>query len=447
MSENKRYNSRKIISNIVWTALGLATVVLLGAAISLRNNKRCKGVEIQISGAQNNFFIDKNEISSILEKICGGDPSGKTLGSFNLALVENTLKKNQWIKNAELFFDNNEVLKVEVTEREPVARVFTKTGNSFYIDSALAVLPLSDKTSARVPVFSDFAGRPDALTKNDSLVLTDTRNIGSYILNDPFWMAQIDQVDITPDRTFEMIPKVGNQVIVFGNADNYEEKFKNLLTFYKQVATKVGWNTYSKINVQYKNQVVAVKRGAQDMIQDVLRTKQMMQAIVIAAQQQANDSINNIQLEQQPDDNIIPVAPKLDDIPDEQPITGDKKPVVTQPVNTVPSSNEKPGPILPKTTVPNKTAVTDKKITDPAHKPFWLQGTTTKPAKKKSPPAKTSSTSNGRPNPIPVKKAVVPQSAATKKNTKPIIKQATQQTKPIIKPKAKPKTVAPANDY
>src|SRR5215212_3109537 len=150
MSAKRRYNGRKIFANILWTLLGLATVVLLGAAINLKHNKRCKGVAINISGIQNNFFIDRNEISAILEKLSGGALIGKTLGSFNLSAIENALEKNQWIKNAELFFDNNEVLRVDVIEREPVARIFTTTGSSFYLDSTITTLPLSDKSSARV---------------------------------------------------------------------------------------------------------------------------------------------------------------------------------------------------------------------------------------------------------------------------------------------------------
>jgi len=178
---------------------------------------------------------------------------------------------------------------------------------------------------------------------------------------------------------------------------------------------------------------------------DLLCADSSVTAIVIAAQQQANDSINNIQLEQQPDDNIIPVAPHLDDIPHEQPITGDPKPVVTKPANTIPSSNEKPGPILPKP-VANKTVVTDKKIADPAHKPFWLQAATTKPVKHvKTSPVKASSTSHEKPNPIPVKKAAILQSATAKKISKPVNTIKTAKT--IIQPKAKPKTVVPANDY
>lgn len=439
MSEKRRYNSKRIFGNLLWALLGFATVVLLGAAMSLRNNKHCKGVNINISGVQNNFFIDKKEISNILEALCGGALTGKTLGSFNLAAIENTLKKDQWIKNAELFFDNNEVLRVDVIEREPVARIFTNTGSSFYLDTALARLPLSDKSSARVPVFSNFPAQANTVTKADSNLLNDVKNISNYILKDPFWMAQIDQVDITADRTFEMIPKVGNQIIVFGNADNYEEKFDNLLTFYKQVATKVGWNKYSKINVQYKSQVVAVKRGTEDIVQDLLRTKQIMQSIVVNAQKQANDSINNIQLEQPQDDNTIPVAPQLDDMPDEQTII--TKPVTPNVYKPIQLFIERPDPTLTKTIVP------EKKISQPIEKPFWLKPASDKPSRdlkntfKKSTPTKSKSSSNEKPNPNPPKKTIVLKSSSTNPINKSIIK-------PINKIKIKPKAVMPpTNDY
>ena len=42
---------------------------------------------------------------------------------------------------------------------------------------------------------------------------------------------------------------------------------------------KAGWNNYSVINVQYKNQVVAKRKGAEDITADSLRTLQIMQMI------------------------------------------------------------------------------------------------------------------------------------------------------------------------
>ncbi len=423
MAKAIRYNFKRIFSNLLWALLGMGAVVLLGAAMSLRKNKHCKGVNINISGTQNNFFIDKKEIAGILENLCGGSMPGKALTTFNLAAIENTLKKNEWIKNAELFFDNNEILSVEVTEREPVARIFTNTGSSFYLDVELKKLPLSDKSSARVPVFSNFPGQINTRTKADSNLLRDIKNISSYILKDPFWMAQIDQVDINAG-TFEMIPKVGNQIILFGNADNYEEKFNNLLTFYKQVATKVGWNKYSKINVQYKGQVVAVKRGMQDVLLDSMRTKQLMESLVLNAQKMANDSTKNIQLVQLPDDNAVPAAPRFDDASDEQTAADESQPVITM-----------------DTSRNTKTTITEKKISPPVDKNLKLKTTPDKLKDVKntlSKPVSTNpkSSSTAKANSISQKKDIVLKSSATKTINKPIIK-------PVNKTEIKPKAIMP----
>jgi len=208
--------------------------------------------------------------------------------------MERELQKNIWVKSAELFFDNNEMLQVIVNEREPVARVFTTTGTSFYIDRDGAMLPLSEKFSARLPVFTDFPSDKIVLSKADSILLKDIKTISLEIQKDSFRMAMIEQVDITPQRTFEMMPKIGNQLIVFGDASAAAEKFEKLELFYKNVMTKAGWNYYSIINLQYKNQVVAKRRGAEDFSADSLRTLQVMQMIATNAEKQASDSLQTM---------------------------------------------------------------------------------------------------------------------------------------------------------
>jgi len=103
-------------------------------------------------------------------------------------------------------------------------------------------------------------------------------------------MAMIDQVDITPQLTFEMIPKIGNQTIIFGDAANVDDKFNKLKLFYRKVIPVAGWSRYSIINLQYKNQVVAKIKDAADKSADSLRTLQIMQMIAERAAKDADDS-------------------------------------------------------------------------------------------------------------------------------------------------------------
>jgi len=92
-----------------------------------------------------------------------------------------------------------------------------------------------------------------------------------------------------------MIPKIGNQLIVFGDGTDVDAKFEKLKLFYRQVMTKAGWGHYSTISLQYRNQVVAKIRGAEDIAADSLRTLQLMQIIAANAEKQASDSLQNKQ--------------------------------------------------------------------------------------------------------------------------------------------------------
>ncbi|MBS1928319.1 MAG: hypothetical protein IT254_11445 [Chitinophagaceae bacterium] len=280
-----------ILIGTLWVSLGAGLLVLLVAAVRMRDKQNCKGVQIQISGVSNNFFIDKTDIREIIAGHENNRITGRPVSDFDLISLEKTLEKEVWVKEAQLFFDNNNILNVLVEEREPVARIFTTSGGTFYIDSSSHRLPLSDKFSANVPVFTGFPSDVMIFSKPDSILLLSIRNLSMKIAADSFLMAMIDQVDITPQRYFEMIPKIGNQVIKFGDASDADKKFEKLKLFYKKVMTKVGWSRYSVINLQYRNQVVAKIRGKDDVKEDSLRTLQMMEIIAANAEKMAEDSI------------------------------------------------------------------------------------------------------------------------------------------------------------
>lgn len=289
---------KQIIKNMLlftlWLVIGAGTVVLLVAAIQKKDTEKCTGVDITIKGVSNNFFVDKADILETITAICGGKPAGKPTGLFNLEAIEKVLQNNIWVKTAQLFFDNNERLQVNVLEREPVARVFTTKGSTFYIDSSIAMLPLSDKFSARLPVFTNFPSDKRVLLKADSSLLRGMLAISMAIQKDSFDMAMIDQVDITPQRTFEMVPKFGNTIIVFGDEKNAEEKLNKLRLFYREVIVKTGWNKYSEINVQYSNQVVAKRKGAEEVKADSIRTLHLMKIIAEDAERMSTDSLQLI---------------------------------------------------------------------------------------------------------------------------------------------------------
>lgn len=258
---NTKKTITKIFLSLVWLAVGTGLLVLLIAAIGKKNRQECSGYTITLKGGADHFFLEKNDIKELLMAATRGKIKGQAMSSFNLMKVESFLEDNVWIKDAELYFDNKDLLHVAVLERQPLARIFTKANTSFYIDSNLVRMPLSENYSARVPVFTGFPEKK-FLNKKDSALLTQVKNMAVFINNDSFWMAQVSQMDITDEGQFEMLPTIGDHVVKLGNGNNIEKKFHRLFIFYMQVLRKTGFDKYSTIDVQFSGQVVGTPRGA-----------------------------------------------------------------------------------------------------------------------------------------------------------------------------------------
>src|SRR5215212_708429 len=263
---------KKSLHISLWSLAISGICTLFIAAMQKKEEKKCSDINIEVNGANNHVFVDKKDILEIISE--AGAAKGKEISAIELKKIEERIEKNAWIKKAELFFDNRQVLHANITEREPIARVFTLQGRSYYIDSSCHQLPLSDKLSARVPMFTSFPSDKKILSRPDSSVLMDVKQIAQYIQTDSFWIAQVAQIDITHNGTYEMIPVVGDQIIRLGNATNLDEKFTKLKNFYQQVWAKTGFEKYEIIDVQYANQVVATKRGAGKLYMDKARAMQ-----------------------------------------------------------------------------------------------------------------------------------------------------------------------------
>ncbi len=287
-----RSNIGKILFVTLWCIAGSGVMVLLVAAIKSRNSKTCTGLKIAISSSSEQPYIDKKEVLNLLTARGSGKLQGKAIMGFDLRGMEAALKKNIWISDAQLFFDNNQVLRFNVIERKPVARIFTKQGTSFYIESSGVQIPLSDKFPARLPLFT---GYPDAAIRMhgpDSALTCQIRQLSGYILSQPFWMSQLAQIDITAVRTFEMVPVVGNHLIIFGDGNDYEQKFHRLFIFYKEVLSKTGFDKYSKIDVQYDGQVIGTKKGGMISRFDSLQAIKNIRQLINSAQQLQADTVS-----------------------------------------------------------------------------------------------------------------------------------------------------------
>jgi len=271
---------------VFWIGLSVSALTLLIAAMEARSSKPCKDVNISIIAGANAMFVDKGDVRNVLDFI-GGKLVGKSMKEFDLSKMEDSLESNPWVSSAELYFDNNRVLHVKVEEREPIARVFTAKGNSFYIDTTLTRLPLSEKFTPRLPVFTGFPSEKTKWKGSDSILLNQMKDISLFLAADSFWMAQIDQIDINPQKQFVMVPKVGEHTILFGDGEDAARKFRKLYAFYDEVMSKTGWNQYSTVHVGFRGQVVGTRKDAMEIRSDTTLARQLVKQMIKSQREEA----------------------------------------------------------------------------------------------------------------------------------------------------------------
>lgn len=239
--------------------ISLGGIVVLMSFIEFKKSGTvCKDVKIYIPG--NQYFIDKEEVANILH-VSSNQLIGRHLESINLHDLEKKLNANPFIEAAKVYADMDGIISIEISQRVPVLRVMTQYDQDFYVDQHGLKVPLSDNFTAKVIAANGYIDEPFA-QKVDTLhsaLVKDIFKTAQFINRDSLWSAQIAQIYVNEHKEIELIPRVGNQRILLGNADSLETKFANLRTFYKKALPMVGWDAYKVINIKYANQVVGIK--------------------------------------------------------------------------------------------------------------------------------------------------------------------------------------------
>jgi cell division protein FtsQ len=255
-------NWQKIVINILWSIAAAALIVLFVVSWKAKSEKQLTDIQVELVGeSAQALFMDEIAIRSILNE--QGVKAGMPIEKINLTQLEKFIEKTEWVKNAEFFINNKLVLEVKIEQRIPIARVFTASGTSFYIDIEGSRLPLKQLTVLNLPVFTGFPTDQPKLSRPDSVLLKDVLFFAKTIQKDSFFMAQVAQVNIEPNGTFQMVPTLGDHLVLLGTVDQLEDKLNRLFTFYKKVWLVSGVNAYQYIDCRFNHQVVALKKGLQ----------------------------------------------------------------------------------------------------------------------------------------------------------------------------------------
>lgn len=217
----------------------------------------CKDIVVELDNLSENHFLDEADVLHLVEG--SGEPvKGVGINRIKLKEIEKKLKYDKHILDAELFGDLKGNLIVNVELRRPIARIVQNDAPDAYIAEDGVIMPVSEKYTARVVLIS---GAVKQLLESEDLNRTEEGKqlmaMIEFINDDPFWKAQVAQLDIQKNGKVVIYPQVTGQLVEFGKPENLEVKFKKLMVFYKEILPTRGWTRYERVNLEYEGQVVA----------------------------------------------------------------------------------------------------------------------------------------------------------------------------------------------
>jgi cell division protein FtsQ len=228
--------------------LMLSLVVFLYSFTSMRNKNRKLTKSMVVFVENSTPYIKQETVNKLLIENKTDAQSIRKV-KLDLNQLEKSINSNPMIEKSEVFVSIDGVLKAEVKQKTPVARMFNDEG-SFYIDYQGNIMPISEEFTARVPIIS---GDISNINKDDFSKLL------RFIYNDDFLKKNIIGIQITTVGSLKMQARNFNYEILFGKSINMERKFNNYKAFFQKAVVDSSLYHYRLINLTFTQQVVCTK--------------------------------------------------------------------------------------------------------------------------------------------------------------------------------------------
>lgn len=210
----------------------------------------CTGIDVIISNADSSSLVTEQGIKDKMNRL-GLKAVGKPVSKVNVHAIETKLRELEYLESAECYMSPSGRLIISVKQIVPVLRVFD--GNkSYYVNHDGKLMHAVAEFHADVPV----------VTGNFSAKYKPTRLLPmvEYIEKDPTLKSLVTLITVRDSNNIFITPSISGHVVNMGPATDFENKFKKLTAFYKNVLPHKGYDYYDTISVKWSHQVVATKR-------------------------------------------------------------------------------------------------------------------------------------------------------------------------------------------
>ncbi len=245
-------NWKKTIIITLDVIIGVYLLMVMTAFIKPDETENiCTEVCITIDQDAAEGFLHEKDIRMMIRRE-GLSMAGLHMQDINTRKVEEILQQNELIDQAQCYKTIDGTVHINIWQRVPVIRVMADNSEDYYVDTKGK--PITHNSySCHLIVATGHISKTYAST-----VLTP---IANSIRADQFWKNQIVQLNVLDDGSLEMIPRVGDHIVYLGQPTDIEKKLERLRKFYRYGLNEAGWNRYSRISVEFDNQIICKRKN------------------------------------------------------------------------------------------------------------------------------------------------------------------------------------------
>ncbi len=228
-------------------------------------HNRLENVNLTINRNGEDGFVDYEKTHEMILKICD-TVNNNQIFMIPVDSVVNSLKANPWTLNVDAEINLESVLDVEITECNPIMRVYNNKGKSVYIDSEGNVFPTNNDYVMRLLVGNGDVNFPSdkfGNIKDEVYENTDLPEIFllmKEVLADDYSRSCVKQIYKDKKKNYIFSLNSTNIIVIFGDVNNIKEKLTKMQDFFDKMQGNPEMDKYKEVNLNYKNQVVCTKK-------------------------------------------------------------------------------------------------------------------------------------------------------------------------------------------
>ena len=233
---------------ILRTLISLSLIAILGVVLGFASTeaagRRVRKVHIEVKDEARAGFLDP---SRLVDQLGTNRLEGELLIDVDLQSVVTHLEALDACAKAEVYPHLDGTLHIDVWQRRPVMRVHFVGGDDHYLDRDGERMALDPHHTPHLPIMH--------------VTNPNQAEMGLRFLNgtqrDAFWNNLTDQLSVNDQGELVLHPRLAGHHIVLGDGSESAHKKRNLLTFYRAQIERGNLRNYKRIDLTYRDQVIA----------------------------------------------------------------------------------------------------------------------------------------------------------------------------------------------